>query len=784
MISLISAAGAATSTYTITDLGVDPASSGGGPNPYSVNNKGQVAGAIIVNGAIHPALWLPSPDYGLPAGWNDLGTLSPGGQGYAWDINDAGQVVGRSGGGDFFDTGNGRAFIWDSVNGMRDLGSLPGYAYATAQGLNNIGQAAGYSYNYSGDPYYHAVLWSGGVITYLGTLGGTYSNASEVNDSAVVTGTSQTGGGQDHGFVWTALQGMQDIGTLGGSSSGAGSINAIGQVVGQSQIAGDTAWHAFLFGGALMQDLGTLGGTNSYGNDINALGQVAGESQITGDTTFHAFIYSNGATSDLNTLIPSGSGWELRRAIDLNDLGQIVGFGIINGQAHGFLLTPVNTPPTCVAAPPVGAIQWSGNGHYYALTAPNQHWNGANAEATNRGGYLVSILSQAEQDFLYSTFGSQPYLWIGFTDTAVEGTFAWTSGEPTGYTNWYPGEPNNDQGIEDWGIMVNTAGRDGRWHDGTEFSGFNGVGFPGIIEFETCTTLPMEHSAVYVADTGNHRIQRSVDDGATWAAVGLGPGTGLGQFRAPTGVEPNSTNTIIFVADTGNNRLQRSTNGGLSWQVIAGPGTAIGQVSAPSGLAYDEVNDKLYVADTGNSRLQVATNAGSSPSPTFAIFAGATAGTSVGHFRFPTGVAVDAAGLVYVSDTGNHRIQKNTTGTSSGWGIFAGTTRGAAVGQMNSPTGIFVDSTGRVYVADTGNNRIQINTGGTATGWSVFMTAGTAAGFVRYPGGVVLAASQNVFVGDTGNSRVQKKPVGGGPAIVVGGPGTAIGQFRFPTGVR
>jgi len=201
-------------------------------------------------------------------------------------------------------------------------------------------------------------------------------------------------------------------------------------------------------------------------------------------------------------------------------------------------------------------------------------------------------------------------------------------------------------------------------------------------------------------------------------------------------------------------------------------------------LAFDEVNDKLYVADTGNNRIQIATSAGSSASPTFAIFAGATAGTSVGHFHFPTGVAVDAAGLVYVSDTGNHRIQKNSNGTSSGWGIFAGATAGTAVGKMNSPTGIYVDSTNRVYVADTGNSRIQINTGGTATGWSVFMTAGSAAGFVRYPGGVVLAASQNVVVGDTGNSRVQKKPVGGGPAIVVGGPGTGPGQFRFPTGVR
>ena len=138
----------------------------------------------------------------------------------------------------------------------------------------------------------------------------------------------------------------------------------------------------------------------------------------------------------------------------------------------------------CVASQPAGSIQWSGNGHYYALTnVAQEFWTSANAEAIARSGYLVSILSQVEQDFIYGQFGSRPYLWIGYNDITAEGTFVWSSGEPGSYTNWYPGEPNNDGGIEDVTIMVNVAGRNGRWQDGTNFSG---GGFFGVIEFTPC----------------------------------------------------------------------------------------------------------------------------------------------------------------------------------------------------------------------------------------------------------------------------------------------------------
>ncbi|MHB1587021.1 MAG: hypothetical protein ACYCRH_10250 [Acidiferrobacteraceae bacterium] len=57
--------------------------------------------------------------------------------------------------------------------------------------------------------------------------------------------------------------------------------------------------------------------------------------------TDHAFLYSGGHMVDLTSLLPSGSGWTLQDAYGINDLGQIVGDGVVNGQEEAFLMTPV-----------------------------------------------------------------------------------------------------------------------------------------------------------------------------------------------------------------------------------------------------------------------------------------------------------------------------------------------------------------------------------------------------------------------------------------------------------
>ncbi len=352
-------------TYTITDLGT--LEGGSHVEPFDVNSKGEVVGlAIISDGNRRAFLWLPAADYGLSTGMHDLGTLTVGDDSYATGINDAGQVVGRSGDafGRFGSTIT-RAFIWDSVHGMQDLGSLPGNASASAFGINNPGQAVGHSQNYSGDPNTRAVIWSAGAITDIGTLdGNSYSIADHLNSCGQVIGSSapEVPVLHYHAFIWTPSSpnantgSMQDLGTLGGTYVDAFAINDFGKVVGDSFLSGTVgpvgSRHAYLWipttpngTTGTMQDLGVLGGNVSYAFGINNQAEIVGGSQIAnGDTTEHAFIYNHGAMIDLNTLIASGSGWALERGIRINNSGQITGFGNIDGQRHGFLLTPGLTP--------------------------------------------------------------------------------------------------------------------------------------------------------------------------------------------------------------------------------------------------------------------------------------------------------------------------------------------------------------------------------------------------------------------------------------------------------
>jgi probable HAF family extracellular repeat protein len=176
-------------------------------------------------------------------------------------------------------------------------------------------------------------------ITDLGTLGGTQSAGSEINDAGQVAGWSQTTGDTGlHAFLYSGGR-MNDLGTLGGMYSLGLGINNTGQVTGASSISDTNSastYHAFLYSGGKMNDLGTLGGGTSFGYGINNSGQVVGDSDGT------AFLYSGGKMHDLNKLLHKGSGWTIYNATDINDLGQITGSGGINGEHHAFLMTPSN----------------------------------------------------------------------------------------------------------------------------------------------------------------------------------------------------------------------------------------------------------------------------------------------------------------------------------------------------------------------------------------------------------------------------------------------------------
>ena len=94
-------------------------------------------------------------------------------------------------------------------------------------------------------------------------------------------------------------------------------------------------------------------------------------------------------------------------------------------------------------------------------------WTEAAAYATRLGGYLASIGSQAEQNFIWSSLLGGGFsslgLWIGLSDRAVEGVFESSDGFAVSYTNWAQGEPNNSAGDEDCAELSAVWG--GAWND-------------------------------------------------------------------------------------------------------------------------------------------------------------------------------------------------------------------------------------------------------------------------------------------------------------------------------
>ena len=297
----------------------------------------------------------------------------------ATGIKYSGQAVGYANG-----AGTRHAFLYSNGT-SQDLGLGPGTDYSQATGINEAGTAIGYSqslrpshlgYTYSGWTYGNGTFSdvatptgrgqadvnapqginnSGDVVGYYAvgveshyvSAGGTARELTglafapvSINVGGVIAATAGFGNAGYHAYLFFSGGGTRDLGALGGANSVAYAINDSGQVVGwaDTNSNGTPSGHPFLYSGGPMQDLGTLGSGYGTAEAISANGLVVGES---GDGNGHAsaFLwYQGGVIADLNTFLPANSGWQLTAATGVNNAGQIVGNGFLNGQQHAFLL--------------------------------------------------------------------------------------------------------------------------------------------------------------------------------------------------------------------------------------------------------------------------------------------------------------------------------------------------------------------------------------------------------------------------------------------------------------
>ena len=252
---------------------------------------------------------------------------------------------------------------------------------------------------------------------------------------------------------------------------------------------------------------------------------------------------------------------------------------------------------------------------------------------------------------------------------------------------------------------------------------------------------------VYVADVGNHRVQKFSAAGAYLAQWGT-QGNGDGQFTFPLGVAVDRSGNV-YVTELGD-RVQKFTSIGMYLTQWGGSGSGEGQFSYPNGVAVDQ-SDNVYVTDCYNHRIQKFSSSG-----TYIAQYGSE-GSGEGQFSYPNGVAVDKEGNVYVADSGNHRVQKfSSSGTYlAHWGG-----NGNGDGQFNLPCGISVDQNGMVYVADTENWRIQVFTS-TGTYFAKWGSWGDDDGQFQYPTGISTDGMGNVYVADNAVCLIKKFSGGG-----------------------
>jgi DNA-binding beta-propeller fold protein YncE len=324
---------------------------------------------------------------------------------------------------------------------------------------------------------------------------------------------------------------------------------------------------------------------------------------------------------------------------------------------------------------------------YGASGAGDGQLNGAEGIAIGAGGKVYVADTDNGRIQRFSAAGVYQTQWGAFPGTGVPDFPTGLAVDPS--NNVYMTKKSTDQiqKFDGNGNLVQEFGGSG--------NGDGQLSDPAAIAID-------DAGFIYVLDTGNTRIQKFDPSGAyitQWGSYGdCAISCSDGQVKAPTGIAVDDSGHV-FVADTGNNRIEEfSASDGTFIRKWGSYGQGNGQFSLPKGIAIDG-SGNVWVADSGNNRIQQFDSTGGY------LTRWGAAGSQDGNLAAPSDLDIDADGALWVVDKGHTRIQRftNTGGFLSKLG-----SAGLDSGQFASPTGIAIDSAGHVLVADTNNHRVQM----------------------------------------------------------------------------
>ncbi|HEX5227794.1 MAG TPA: IPT/TIG domain-containing protein [Bryobacteraceae bacterium] len=283
---------------------------------------------------------------------------------------------------------------------------------------------------------------------------------------------------------------------------------------------------------------------------------------------------------------------------------------------------------------------------------------------------------------------------------------------------------------------------------------------------------------IYIADSANNSVRKisggnitTVAGNGTAGYSGDGAAATSAELRGPSGVAVDSAGNI-FIADTANHVIREvTTNGNITTFAgnntggYAGDGGAanVAELAFPTGVAVDS-HGNVFIADSANQAIREVS--------------GGNISTVIGGLNDPESVLVDAAGNLYITEQSGFKVSKYSNGVltvlaGSGDIGYSGDNGPAVDAVLNEPTGIALDSNGYLYICDTTNSVIRkvspsgvITTiAGTTVGGRVTPGYGGDGGpatsaLLNFPHGILVDGSGNVYVADTDNQVIRlMKPV-------------------------
>jgi trimeric autotransporter adhesin len=297
---------------------------------------------------------------------------------------------------------------------------------------------------------------------------------------------------------------------------------------------------------------------------------------------------------------------------------------------------------------------------------------------------------------------------------------------------------------------------------------------------------------LYIADNFNERIRKVTAAGLISTVAGNGTSGYSGDGGLATAAQLSNPSSVavdtagnLYIADTYNQRIRKVTTAGVII-AVAGTGTSgysgdggsatAAQLNSPTGVAVDTTGN-IYFADTANARIRkvtavglIGTVAGNGTSG----FSGDGGSATSAQLSYPTGVAVDSAGNLYIALGDNNRVRKVTaaglisTVAGNGTSGYSGDGGPAAVAQLYTPGSVAIDTAGNLYIADTGNHRIRKVT---AAGVIITVAGNGTSGYSGDGGpataaqlscsGVAVDTAGNLYIADSVNQRIRKVTAAG-----------------------